>query len=105
MAEQTTLPGLSSELEPGEPIFPLRARDCLAPHLAALWAALRAGDTASAVSIFSDTISDPAYRYRAYPIQDEDAEKINSASAKAQEMNSWREERGLETFGLHTVSS
>ena len=103
MSEQPTLPGLNIELEPGEPIFVLRARDPLAPHMVALWAALRIGDTASAVSIFSDTVSDPGYYYRNTP-KGHNEEKISSASAKAKEMNAWRKENYLEAFGLHTVN-
>ena len=101
--EMPTLPGLNSELEPGEPVFVLRARDPLAPHLIALWAALRKGDTASAVSIFSDTVSDPAYYYRNAP-NGYQSEKVLSASAKAKEMNKWREENNLAYFALYTVS-
>lgn len=99
---QDLLPGLTSELEEGEPVFILRARDPLAPHMAALWAALRKGDTASALSIFSDTVSDPAYKYR-QPGNYDDTQKVHSASNKAKEMNRWRENKGLEAFGLYTV--
>lgn len=100
---QLNLPGLRSELEEGEPIFVLRARDPLAPFMAALWAAMRLGDTGSALSIFADMNSDPGYQYsRKDAVIDID--KVNSASEAARDMNSWRKERGLEVFGLHTVS-
>lgn len=98
--EMPTLPGLSDPLAEGEPVFPLRARDPLAPFLAALHAAVSKGDTASAVSIFSDMISDPGYNYRNKP---RDPARVNSASAKAQEMNDWRKANNLEHFSLHTV--
>lgn len=102
MNEQPLLPGLRSELEPGEPVFVLRARDPLAPHLAALWAALRKGDTASAVSIFADTVSDPGYAYHHGEGNANDPQ-VASASAKANDMNKWREAHGLVHYGLHTV--
>lgn len=105
MNKQTTLPGLSDELEEGEDVFVMRARDPLTPHMAALWAALRKGDTASAVSIFADTVADPAYNYRTKPLSEADADKVNSASFLAQQMNEWRRNKGLPFFGLHTVSA
>ncbi len=103
--EMLTLPGLNSELEPGEPIFVLRARDPLAPHMVTLWAALRNGDVSSALSIFSDTVSDPAHGYHLDYLEEGSPRdpKVSSASAKAQEMNKWREENSLAFFGLHTV--
>lgn len=99
--QQTILPGLNSELEEGEPIFILRARDPLAPFMVAIWAALRKGDTASAVVLFGDIVADPAYKYRQG--KNPNPEKVTSASAKAKEMNFWREEKGLEWFNLHVV--
>ena len=101
--EMPTLPGLNTPLEPGEPTFTLRARDSLSPHMVALWAAVYSGDTASAVAIFSDLIADPGYRHRNEMKTSEKFEKINSASAKAKEINNWRKENNLEHFSLHTV--
>lgn len=101
--EMPTLPGLNSPLEEGEPTFTLRARDSLAPHMAALWAAVYSGDTASAVVLFADLIADPGYKHRHEMKTSEKFEKIRSASAKANEMNEWRGEHGLEIFSLHTV--
>ena len=98
--EMPTLPGLTDPLEVGEPVFPLRARDPLAPYLAAIHAAVSKGDTASAVVIFSDMIADPGYNYRRQPRA---AERVASASAKATEMMEWRKANNLEHFGLHTV--
>ena len=100
MNNEPKLPGLLTALEDGEPVFILRGRDCLAPGLTALWAALAAGDTSSAISIFADLNSDSAYKYRK---EARNAEKINSASNKATEMNNWRKENGLEHFGLYVV--
>lgn len=102
-ANEPKLPGLNSPLEDGEPVFLLRARDGLAPHMAALWAALRAGDAASALSIFSDTVTDPGYKYYQTKGNYENTQKVRSASEKAIEMNNWRKAKGLETFGLHVV--
>lgn len=102
-ANEPLLPGLNSPLEEGEVAFTLRARDCLAPHMVALWGALRAGDVASAVSIFSDTVSDPAYKYRQGTTNYADSQKVRSAADKAVEMNDWRKAKGLEHFGLHVV--
>jgi hypothetical protein len=102
MAEKMpTLSGVNGEIELGEPTFVLRARDPLAPHMVALWVALRKGDTASALSIFSDTVSNPGHNYRAKP--HDSRENVSSASAKAQEMNKWREKNSLAFFGLHMV--
>lgn len=90
--EQPTLPGLSSPLEEGELTFTLRARDSMAPHFAALWAALAAGDTATALSLFADLNGGLAYDYRNEP---RTSEKINSASDVAIAMNEWRASKGL----------
>jgi hypothetical protein len=86
--------------EEGEPKFTLLARDPLAPFMVALWAAMRAGDIGSALSIFSDMNSDAGYKYTKEP---SDANKVNSASFIAVEMNEWREAKGMENFGLHVV--
>ena len=99
-SEQPILPGLQTPLEEGEPVFILRARDSLAPGLAALWAALAAGDTSSAISIFADLNSDPAYKYRQQP---REAEKVNSASDRATEMVNWRAENGLSFYQVYVV--
>lgn len=102
MNKQTTLPGLSDELEEGEPVFVLRGRDPLTAHMAAMWAALRKGDTASAVVLFADLVSDPGRQYR-QPGFLYDAEKVISASDKAKEINEWRAEKGLPFYDLYTV--
>lgn len=101
--DQPTLPGLNTPLEKDEPVFVLRARDPLAPHLAALWASLRKGDTASAIMIFADTVADPAHAYRLNNLAIEATIKVDSASNKAVEMNNWRHRNSLPTFNLHTV--
>jgi len=99
-SEQPKLPGLQSPLEDGEPVFILRGRDSLAPGMVALWAALAAGDTASALTIFADLNGDAAYKYRHEP---READKINGASEKAVEMMNWRENNNLEHYGIYTV--
>lgn len=90
--EQPVLPGLSTPLEEGEPTFTLRGRDSLAPGMVALWAALAAGDTSGALSIFSELNSQTAYDYRNEP---RTPQKINSASDLAIEMNEWRKNKEL----------
>jgi len=104
MNEQQTLPGLASELEEGEPVFILRGRDPLAAHLVALWAAIRKGDTASAVSIHADLIVDPAHKYRVDPSSRASAEKLASACDVSREMVAWREAKGLEAFEVYNVA-
>lgn len=94
--------------EEGEPKFTLLARDPLAPHMVALWAALRKGDTASAVVLFGDMVADPAYEYRNQLIKfgelpEAAKDKIASASAIAKEMNEWRAETGKPFYEIHTV--
>jgi len=100
---QGTLPGLRSELEPGEPVFILRGRDPLAAHIVALWAALRKGDTASAVSIFADTVADPGYDYRAKAIETDSAEKLKSACDKSREIVEWRQNKYLTVYPIYYV--
>lgn len=87
--------------EEGEPKFTLLARDPLAAHLVALWAALRKGDTASAVAIFADTVSDPAYIYRN---KTDSYEKVSSACDISRNMLHWRKEKELKTFGVYNVN-
>lgn len=86
--------------EEGEPKFTLLARDPLAPFMVALWAAMRAGDTGSALSIFADMNSDPGHQYSRNPSA---PTKINGASDIAVQMNDWRKAKGMEQFGLHVV--
>lgn len=88
--------------EHDEPKFTLLARDPIAAHMVALWAALRKGDTVSALGIFSDTVTDPAYQYSHTGATNED--KLKSACDIAREMIAWRESKSLETFELYTVS-
>jgi hypothetical protein len=100
MVEENTLPGLQSPLEDNEPVFVLRARDTLAPFMVALWGAMAAGDTSSALAIFADMNSDAGFKYKQEPRQ---PDKINSAADKADEMIKWRSDRHIETFGVYTV--
>jgi hypothetical protein len=90
--------------EPDEPKFTLLARDPLAPFLVALWAALRKGDTASAVCLFADMIADPAHNYRVKPGERSSPEKLASACNISREMVKWRESKGLETFEVYNVA-
>lgn len=83
--------------------FVLIASDSLSPHLITLWAAIKKGDTASAVSIFSDIISDPGYKYR-QPNVIIDHAKLTNACKIAQEMNDWRTSQGLEVFPVYNVA-
>lgn len=101
MQSQLELQNCGVQGEEGEPEFKLLARDPLAPFLVAMWAALRKGDTPSALALFSDCVSDAAYNYRHNP---SDRTKVTGASEIAKDMNDWREGKGLEVFGLHTVS-
>jgi len=102
MEQQLEMKNCGVEGEPGEPEFKLLARDPLAPFIVAMWAALRKGDTASALALFSDCVSDAAYNYRHNPSSNS---KVNGASEIAQEMNNWRHAKGLPIFGLYTVKS
>lgn len=104
MAEEQLELDCYQKAEEGEPKFTLLARDPLAPFLVALWAALRKGDTASAVSIHADMIVDPAHNYRVDPATRSSPEKIASACNISREMVKWREAKGLEAFEVHNVA-
>lgn len=104
MAEEQLELDCYHKAEDGEPKFTLLARDPLAPYLVALWAALRVGDTASAVSIHADMIVDPAHKYRVDKSSRSSPEKIASACNISREMVKWREEKGLEAFEVHNVA-
>lgn len=90
--------------EEGEPKFTLLARDPLSAHIIALWAAMRKGDTASAVIIFADMIADPGYNYRAKSLETDSSEKLASACDIARAMIEWRNEKKLEAFEVHFVA-
>lgn len=83
--------------------FVLIASDSLAPHLIALWAALKKGDTPSAVCLFADIIGDPAHKYR-NPEYKPDMPKLANACKIARDMNQWRIDNNLEHFELCTVA-
>lgn len=104
MAEEQLELDCYQKAEEGEPKFTLLARDPLAPFLVALWAALRAGDTASAVSIHADMIVDPAHNYRVNPDSRSSPAKLASACNISREMVKWRDEKGLETFEVYNVA-
>lgn len=100
--EQLEMQDCYLKAEEGEERFTLLARDPLMPHLTALWAAMRKGDTASAVVIFGDMVADPGYNYRRQPEQNSD--KIASAGDIVRRAIEWRKAKGLEAFEVHTVS-
>ena len=104
MAEEQLELDCYLKAEDGEPKFTLLARDPLAPALVALWAALRKGDTASAVSIFADAVVDPAHKYRVDVASRSSPEKLHSACDIARAMNEWRKIKGLEVFDLYNVA-
>ncbi len=83
--------------------FVLIASDGLSPFLIALWAALKVGDTASAVVVFSDMVADPSYKYR-QPDNKPNMNKIANACKIAKDMVTWREDNCLENYPVHTVA-
>lgn len=91
-----TLPGLQSELKPGEPVFVLRAQDSLAPHMVAIWAALRNGDMFEAMDAFAKVCTGPMPNY----IGIDSTDKVVSAIEKAVEMQAWRADNKLPNCSL-----
>lgn len=104
MAEEQLELDCYHKAEPDEPKFTLLARDPLAPFLVALWAALRKGDTASAVSIHADMVVDPAHKYRVNPEMRSSPEKLASACDISRNMVEWRKAKGLEAFEVYNVA-
>lgn len=73
--------------EPDEPMFILLARDRLAPHLTAIWAAVRAGNRPEARKLFNEMIGGPqAAVYVLSPDGDKAVEAMDCAGA----MGEWR---------------
>lgn len=101
MAEQLEL-DCYHKAEEDEPKFTLLARDPLAAHMVALWAALRSGNVASALCIFADTVGDPGYEYQNFPEPSE--VKISSACDISREMNKWRNDKNLPIYTIHYVA-
>lgn len=93
MAEEQLELDCYHKAEEGEPKFTLLARDPLAAHMVALWAAMRKGDTASAVIIFSDMVADPGYNYRVK--REAEDGKLSSACDISRSMLIWRQLKGL----------
>lgn len=102
MAEEQLELDCYHKAEEGEPKFTLIARDPLAAGMVALWAALRKGETASALSIFASIVADPAYDYRVKP--NRDVSKLASACNISREMVQWREDKGLPVFAVRNVA-
>lgn len=102
MSEQQLELDCYHKAEEGEPKFTLLARDPLAAHMVAIWAAARKGDHISALSIFTDMLIDPAHKYRTE--RDISPEKLASACDISREMLAWRTEKGLEVFEVYNVA-
>lgn len=104
MAEEQLELDCYHKAEEDEPKFTLLARDPLAPFMVALWAALRKGDTPSAVCIFADMVADPAHNYRVKLELRDNPAKLASACDISRNMVKWREEKGLEAFEVANVA-
>ncbi len=77
--------------EPDEPMFHLLARDPSAPWLVRAWAALRAGDLASALGCMEAAAK--ALKAAGKPVLGFDSEKLSEARQCAREMGDWQEAR------------